>query len=506
MRPSHLYTAIILTAFLALAIVFLCLPRSVYSELEKRELATFPEFSPEKLKDAKYTTELSQWFSDTEPYRDVFMAMSMSVRDKLRYSFSENEETISFHTTDNSQKASSGDDASSGALTEYENHVNANENAKIASAGIIIVGKAPYARALNAFGGSPNGGIEFSNVVSQYAQVLPGVKVYAMVVPLSSEFYMPTKAQSSTKPQLPVIKNIYANLRNGARGVNAYNALGSHVKEDIYLRTDHHWAPLGAFYAAEAFAKEAGVDFKPLSAYRKKTIKGYIGSMYGYSKDMAIKNSPEDLVYYVPDKITYSTTYRDYKVNKDYQVTAEGPEVKGEFFYHYKDGSPGAYCTFMGGDQRLTHVKTSTRNGRKLLIIKDSYGNPIPSFLFYSFEDIFVVDFRYFTRNMKKFVNDNGVTDLLFAVNIFNAYSGSAAQKMKKFLTQGDGTFAKETPAETPNNGKEASSEKQNSTRTRPASDNLESEKESYSIKSEGSQPEKGAAAPTSAPESYSTE
>lgn len=449
MRASTLYIILILTVFGTLAAVFLFLPRSIYSELEKRELADFPEFSFDKLKDASYAGSLAHWFSDTEPYRDFFMTMSMSVRDRMRYSFGDHEETISFHATDNNSGSKEAPGEEGNEIPGYENHVNVDDNAKIASSGIVIVGKAPKARALNAFGGEPGGGRQFAATVSEYARTFPGVKVYAMVIPLSSEFYTPEKARNTTKPQLPFIQNIYNNLTDGAHGVNAYTPLANHVEEDIYLRTDHHWAPLGAYYAAKAFAEKAGVTFRDLSAYDRKTVKNFVGSMYGYSKDIAIKNSPEDFVYYVPNGVNPTTTYYDYKVNKDYQVTSEGPGVKGNFFYHFKDGSGGAYCTFMGSDQRLTHVKTGTKNGRRLIIIKDSYGNPVPGFLFYSFEDIYVVDFRYFTRNMKKFVNDNRVTDILFTLNVFNAYSSTAAGKMKHFLTQTDGSFAAPTPAPT---------------------------------------------------------
>lgn len=440
MKPSVIYTIVITTVFVVLAGVFLLLPRSTYSELEKRDLATFPEFKAEKLQGAQYTNEVSHWFSDTEPFRDSFMAASMKVRDALRVSFGKDEDAVTFHSTEDQPAAPAINGIENQA--EYQNKVTANENAKIASAGIVIVGKAPNVRALNAFGGGATGGASFASVVSQYAKEMPNVKVYAMVIPLSSEFYMPEKAKGKSMPQLPFIKNIYAGLTNGAKGVNAYGALVDHVTENIYLRTDHHWSPLGAHYAAQEFAKVAGVPFKDLSAYEKRVVHGFVGSMYGYSKDISVKNSPEDFIYYVPKGLNYTVTYRNYTVNKDYQVTGESKPVAGEYFYQYKDGSGGAYSTFMGGDQRLTHINTGTKNGRRLIVIKDSYGNAVPSNLFYSFEDIYVVDFRYFTHNIKKFAADNKVTDILFCTNVFNAYGSSASDKMKKFLTQGDGAYA----------------------------------------------------------------
>ena len=58
----------------------------------------------------------------------------------------------------------------------------------------------------------------------------------------------------------------------------------------------------------------------------------------------------------------------------------------------------------MGSDQRLTVVRTSTPSKRRLLIMKDSFGNAIPGYLFFSFGEIHVVDSRYFLKNMKDYV------------------------------------------------------------------------------------------------------
>ena len=237
----------------------------------------------------------------------------------------------------------------------------------------------------------------------------------------------------------PTIRSTYALLDPAVKSVDAYTPLGKHAQEDIYLRTDHHWAPLGGYYAAEAFAKTAGVPFKDLSHYDRKVVRNYVGSMYGYAKDVAIKNAPEDFVYYVPKGVTYTTTYTDYQVDKNYRVTAEGKPHNGAFFQHYRDGHPGAYCTFMGSDQRLTVVRTSTPSKRRLLIMKDSFGNAIPGYLFFSFGEIHVVDSRYFLKNMKDYVTQNKITDILFANNIFKAYSPNIYKSYLRFLSQHGG-------------------------------------------------------------------
>lgn len=178
------------------------------------------------------------------------------------------------------------------------------------------------------------------------------------------------------------------------------------------------------------------MPFRDLRSYRRGVVRRFVGSMYSYSKDISVKQSPEDFVYYVPVGVEYNTTYIVYNVNKNYQVTGERSPVKGQYFVKFKDGSGGAYCTFMGGDSKITQVRTSTKNGRRLIVLKDSFGNAIPGYLFFSFEEIHIIDNRYFTKNMVKYVRDNKITDILFANNIFSAYSSKICTKYARFLTQ----------------------------------------------------------------------
>lgn len=438
MRYSKIYIALTLFFYAAFIIVFDIFPRSTISELEKRELSAFPAFTAQKLRDGSFTREVSSWFSDSEPYRDYLMALSMHIKDYSR--LNTGKENIVFHaSTDVVSKEKADDTETSEDTDNYEPHTILDENAKIANAGIIIVGKVPTVRALMAYGGDGKGGTGYAKAANLYKETFPSVNVYCMVIPTSIEYYCPEQVRKRTKSELPTIQNIIATLSPDVKPVNIYDALGIHVEEDIFLRTDHHWAPLGAFYAAQKFATVADVPFRDLEAYERRVVRGYIGSMYGYSKDISVKESPEDFVYYMPRNVDYQTTYINYTINDNYQVVGEARPIKGPYFYHYKDGNGGAYCTFMGGDTKLTQVRTSTHNGRRVLILKDSFGNAIPGYLFYSFEELHVVDMRYFTKNMVEYVTENRITDILFANNVFNAYSSSIYGKYVKFLTQTSG-------------------------------------------------------------------
>ncbi len=449
----NLYITVIAVVFLILTTVFLCFPRTTYSKLEKRDLATFPEVENYKDNPAGLTAAISQWFSDSEPFRDELMTLSMSVRDAFRHSFGDSEEAVTFRpAAPMADGAAEGaDDIASGPVADTPENPLAAENAKISNSGIVIVGSGKNVRALMAFGGSEKAGKGFADLVNLYARTFPGVRVYGLVAPLATEFYLPEKAAKASRPQRPVIENIRRNLAPEARFIDAYSALASHVNEDIYLRTDHHWAPLGGYYAARELARTAGVPFKDLSAYDRHVIHNFVGSMYGYSKDISVKNAPEDFVYYTPKGIDYTTTFIDYHTDKGYRIISESKPRTGPFFSHFKDGSGNAYLTFMGGDQHLVKVKTGTPGNRRVMIIKDSYGNTIPGYLFYSFNEVHVVDFRFFRKNMKRYIADNGITDIVFAFNIFNACNAANLKKVQTFLSQSDGIshVAEPAPVET---------------------------------------------------------
>ncbi len=444
---NRLYIFIIALVFATIAYVFATFPRSVYSPLEKRDLTRFPKFSAEALASGEFTSKVSAWYSDSEPYRDRLMTASRELKNAIRLSLGD--EQITFHASNGMRSEERGERSEKrgerseergerrgdGLVEGYEG--DEDGTAKIANAGILIVGSGDKVRALMVFGGSAKGGVAYARVANEYKKTFgSAVNVYCMVIPTAIEYYCPEQARRRTQKQWRTINNIHQHLSPDVLAVDVYTSLGNHADEDIYLRTDHHWAPLGAFYAAKEFARVAQVPFRQLDSYTRKVVRGFVGSMYGYSNDIAIKNAPEDFVYFVPNGIKYTVTYTNYTIDEDYHVTGIGKPYRGPFFYHYRNGSGGAYSTFMGSDAKITRIATQTKNGRRVLILKDSFGNALPGYLFFSFEEVHVVDTRYFTKNMVEYVHDNKITDILFANNIFNAYNPKFCRRYLKFLTQ----------------------------------------------------------------------
>lgn len=306
--------------------------------------------------------------------------------------------------------------AAAPVVDQWTNTVTPLSPVRHTATDFLIIGSPDTARAVSPFKGNTAMAARYSDSANKLRRALPAdVRLFCMPVPSASEFYTPLEAQEKWyTSQCPTINAIFAALDEGVMPVDAYTPLAAHAGEPIYSRTDHHWQPLGAYYAAGSFAAAAGVPFLPLESYDRHVVPEYVGSMARYSKDAAVKASPEDFVYYTPRDTAY-TVMRDVYTVKGKQVTDETGFEPSQFFFTYKGGM--AYCTFMGGDYNTTQVTTAAANGRRLLIIKDSFGNALPPFLFASFEQVHIVDFRWFNHNVVDYAAEHGITDVLM-VNV----------------------------------------------------------------------------------------
>lgn len=465
------YVVLTMAAFAAAGFFMFIFPRSHESALEKRDLAEFPEFTMESFVSGEYTKALGTYFSDTVPFRDTLMVISSAIRDMTGFRLNniklhnvvlaenpaeapeESTETLSetslttasVRTDSESEETTTVTELPASAIDEEHGEytpittaesaaaVEMDDSVNITNNGIAVVGT----RALMLYGGSLKVGESYAEVINKYKKQLGDVNVYCMVIPTSVEFYCPESVKKYTASQLDNINNIYSHL-DGVTPVDVYSPLNLHSAEPVYLRTDHHWASLGAYYAAKQFAEAADVPFDDLTEYEEKRVSGYVGTMYSYTQDIVIQNNPEDFVWYVSKNAEITTTYQNYILGKNNAVIGIKKPVEANFFVDLSKNKPMMYCTFMGGDAKITHVKTSAGNGRRLAIFKDSYGNALPQFLFNSFEEIYVLDMRFFTYNAIDFLKEKGITDLLFANNAFHATTRSTVTHYETFLVQGN--------------------------------------------------------------------
>ena len=136
-----------------------------------------------------------------------------------------------------------------------------------------------------------------------------------------------------------------------------------------------------------------------------------VGSLYNFTQSSKLSGNPEDFVIYKPKNQLKVTQY---------DTSFQNPQEIGIINDPSHMASSGYYMAF-GADNRIAHVQTDCKNGRTLVIFKDSYGNALLPVLANSFENIYLCDIRYFDLNAASFVKQVGATDLLFSMCSYSA-------------------------------------------------------------------------------------
>ncbi len=458
---KYINIAAICSMFMIAFFVLLVFKHPTVSESEKRELEKFPKFSFSSLMSGDFTSGLSAYFNDTVPFREQFVSFNSNLKSHFGIISGDNDDNkVTFYGNahimsddDLNEQTSSPDLAATtttvaittttpqitnpNTFTQSDNAQSTVTSAPITTTtstvtttttatpaepqnpvgiiheGIVVLGDT----GIMLYGGSLANAEEYAGYVNAYkADLGDSVNVYSMVIPTAVSFYLPDEYSKYTRSQKGDIDHI-AQYLNGVVNVDAYSALSLHTNEKIYTRTDHHWAALGAYYAAQEFCKTANVPFLDISQYDRYSVDGYVGTLYTYTNESSLLNNPEEFIYYKPKEENYTTTY--------YSQSFTNPNV-GSLFNEGITNKSSLYLTFMRGDSNVVHIKTGVSNGRKLIIFKDSYGNAIPEFLTGSFEEIYVCDMRYFELNSIEFIKQQGITDVLFASCAFSAMSSNA--------------------------------------------------------------------------------
>lgn len=330
------------------------------------------------------------------------------------------------------------DDVENRVVPPYINTVCPDVPLKMSN-GIAVTGSGPQTRAFAPWKGVLRGVQPFADIAKTYADTLgPDVTVWLMPIPTAAAFYSPV-GSDKTDEEYSTLNFLFEHTPRSVRCVDVHTILGLHAAEDIYARTDHHWLPLGAYYAAKRFAALAGLPFRDIhdtTAYSEHVIHDFCGTMYKYSRNIEVKRNPELFIFWKPIAVDYTTEFTTYTFSSPHHVTGEKGPMSDKYFRDYPDGAAAAYCTFLGGDARLTHVKTGSRTGRRVLFVKDSFGNAIPGYLFYSFDELHVVDCRFFNKNLTEYVQDHKITDVVLCNNLKFMADPKIQNAVLGYLTQ----------------------------------------------------------------------
>lgn len=429
-------------------ILFFTTPKQTVSDYEKRKLAQFPQYSWDSLFHGQFIDSIDLYVSDNFPYRDQLVEFSFKMKD---WRGIKNDEIAFYNASDikkndpvgpvknpDSLRDSAGvvEDTTAGPPGEEVNNL------------FIVEG-----RAMEIFGGNCSMAESYAKTINKYQTELAGkVRIYDVAVPSSIEFFAPNQYKKQYSTEKRNIDCVYAALDPAVKGVDAHSALAAHKNENIYFRTDHHWTGLGAYYAYTAFCESAGLTALQLAQMEHKQKTGYLGSLYWLTRDSRLKESPDTVDYWkIPG------TYKATCYNKGDQTKG----FKGSIYAENASGANG-YGVFLGGDWPLMKIESEVKNGKKAVLVKNSYGNPFATYLPYHYETVYVVDYRYYTGSLKQLIEDEKVTDLIFLNGVFSINTSWHIMMVGKIMNGVGKTVPKKPATDTTKPRKDSIIERKN--------------------------------------------
>jgi len=345
-----------LTSLLILNIIT---PDKDFSESENRVLSQLPSFSFDKLMTGKYTKDIEDYITDQFTFRDYWVSLKSDM------------ERLLLKTQNNG----------------------------------IYFGKDEY---LLEDYEEPSEQIDknISNI-NKFKNKLPDVFTSVVLVPTSVKIYedkLPLFA--SPDNELASINKTKNNLNENINFIDVYEALNSKKDEHIYFRTDHHWTMRGAYYAYETLANSLNITPYSKEDFNSEIVsKSFYGTLYSKSNDRSV--SPDSIEIFKP------------KFDIDYTISYVDTETKSNSLYEYSHLSKkDKYSLFLDGNHSLINIKTSVNNGKKLVIFKDSYSHCFIPFLANHYEEIHVIDLRYYKLNIYDYIEENNIDEALFLYNI----------------------------------------------------------------------------------------
>ena len=206
-----------------------------------------------------------------------------------------------------------------------------------------------------------------------------------------------------------MIAAIYAQAENAIRCMDILSVYKAETDPAaLYYRTDHHWTSYGAYQAYATYMAHVGMDAISADNFRIETHGGFRGSTYSRS---ALWLTPAETL-----EIWHGS---------DLAVTI-GENTYDSAFFPARLQEADMYTVYLDGNQPLVRIRNEANVGKgKLLVIRDSYANCIGPMLAESFEEVIMVDLRYYKMPISQLCADEGVSNVLVMYSLSNFMTDS---------------------------------------------------------------------------------
>lgn len=363
-RYSRFLSAFFCVFLGGLLVWHLLLPDRDRSDVENRTLAQFPEFSWEDLKDGGFTKGVEEYFADQFPLRDQWTGLKARTEQVL-------------------------------GKREFN--------------GVYLCGDALIAKVE-----PPKDGLGEKNLsyVSRLAERTE-LPVYLGLIPSAAEIWRDLLPKGAESWDQAAFIARAAELE-GVEPIDFLTALRDHAGErtweGIFYRTDHHWTTLGAYYGHAALMEALGrggevPEPETVRARDLPVSNGFQGTLYSQSGIHWLE--PDSIEFWVEESGLTVTSWRD-----------GTPKEAGLYDWDYL-GKKDKYSAFLGGNQPLCVIQNPEGEG-KLLVIRDSYADSLAPFLALHFEEVHLLDPRYYRYSAAKYAEENGLEAIAVVYSVPN--------------------------------------------------------------------------------------
>ena len=353
-------TILFLVLIFGFTIASMLAPERGFSENENRVLASRPQFSWETLFNGTYITDYETYVTDQFVMRDAWIGLKTRVELAL---LKKDINGVYFGKDDYLIEKLEASEVDQELLDKKTNRLD--------------------------------------QFINRYKDLLGEDHVFAMIVPTAFEILSEKLPPFATGFDQGAYLDRLNNLL-GENFIDLRDTLNAHDQEYIFYKSDHHWTVNGAFYAYQTWADAMGIT--PLS-----------------KSDFIIKEVSNDFLGTIYSKVNIKVpadTMEIYDTNHSYQVeyNMDGNYIEGLYEFSHLD-TKDKYAMYLNGNNPVVKINTNNHNGKRLLIIKDSYAHCFAPFAVNHFETTYMVDLRYLSMPMSQFIREQDITDVLVLYN-----------------------------------------------------------------------------------------
>ena len=179
------------------------------------------------------------------------------------------------------------------------------------------------------------------------------------------------------------------------------------AKDDVqlYYDTDHHWTSYGAYLAYQQFCQMRGLTPMEVSESDYTTVPGFYGTTY--SKALYWKSKPDTIAYRdLPNAMTVWNVSPTFELTENFTAT---------MYDKSKLETGDKYAMFLYGNNGYSTIEGDGEGS--ILVVKDSYANSFIPYLTANYARIGVIDPRGFGLSVADFAQQEGYDEVLLLFN-----------------------------------------------------------------------------------------